>query len=481
MQFGMKPKLFAGLMVPLFFFIACWGKKPEISRSGPDTPKGADRNALPVRDSFIPGKIIPAVRCRQDPAQSYALYIPRSGEGKPLPVIYFFDPHGEGTLPLQLYQRLADKYGFVLIGSNTSRNGNTGSISEAIWLDLSGDTQQRLNISRQRIYVCGFSGGAKVAGYLALQHPEIKSVIAGGAGLPDGVAAADFAFGFTGIAGTGDMNLTDLVSLDQELDKTQTRHRLVIFQGKHEWAPAASMDLAFAGLQLDAMLDKDIPFDSAFIQHFVEDRKIAVKKDREDNHLLAADQLCRFSLHLLTGLTDQAEWFDKEETTLRQTSAFRQQWKESQTLLVREESMKAVFQQQFQQGDLHYWESAIQVLKDKAGSRSAEGAMYQRLLAYLSLAFYSISNQLIQNNQNEAARYFDQLYKLDDPANSEAWYFSAILDARNLQAQGVLEDLGRAVREGFTDSGRVAQQPEFQQLSPPPDFRRILKENKQTR
>jgi poly(3-hydroxybutyrate) depolymerase len=60
--------------------------------------------------------------------------------------------------------------------------------TDNIWSNLFEDVQQRLTFDRHRIYVCGFSGGAKVAGYIALRHPEIKSVIANGAGLPEGTS-----------------------------------------------------------------------------------------------------------------------------------------------------------------------------------------------------------------------------------------------------------------------------------------------------
>jgi len=91
--------------------------------------------------------------------------------------------------------------------------------------------------------------------------------------------------------------------------------------------------------------------------------------------------------------------------------------------------------------------------------------MNQRLLAYLSLAFYSISNQLINGNNNEQAAYFDTLYKTVDPTNSEAWYFSAILNARSNNVKATEDDLMQAVANGFNDTQRMMQQPEFQALS----------------
>jgi len=71
---------------------------------------------------------------------------------------------------------------------------------------------------------------------------------------------------------------------------------------------------------------------------------------------------------------------------------------------------------------------------------------------------------MINGNKNSDAAYFVDLYKLADPSNSEAWYFSAILNARNNNAKGTEGDLLKAVAHGFNDKTRLMQQTEFQQL-----------------
>src|SRR5258708_2333352 len=167
----------------------------------------------------------------QSAPPEYALYVPKKGGPKAMPVVFFFDPHGDGSLPLRMYQTLGEAYGFILVGSNLSKNGNDWPTTQNIWNKLYSDIRQRLHPDGNRIYLCGFSGGAKVAGYVAIQQPGIRGVIAGGAGLPDGVSASDLPFSYTLLAGEGDMNLTDLVALSADLDKTRTRHRIIIFDG----------------------------------------------------------------------------------------------------------------------------------------------------------------------------------------------------------------------------------------------------------
>lgn len=415
-------------------------------------------------DSFERGKIINPVYCLSDPSKSYALYIPSKSRDQRLPVIYFFDPHGDGSLPLQNYKTLADEYQFILIGSNDSRNGNDLNESENIWNILDEDVQKRIKINSNRIYTCGFSGGAKVATFIALQQPEIKGVIADGAALPD-IISQNFNFSFTGIAGNGDMNRSDLISLNKKLDKTQKTHRLILFDGKHEWAPATVMNTAFAGFQMDAMRDHLIPDDPEFINQFISINQRSIEQDLKKNDFLAGEQNCQLMISLLDSLTGKIIWFQKKADSISENPIFQKQSTEEENILTKEENIKAIYEKHFMDADLNYWKQTIQEVSEKARLKNPESAMYQRLQAYLSLAFYSISNQVINKKAYDQAAYFVVLYKLADPANSEAWYFSAILDAQKNNIVAAKTDLLKAVELGFNDKKRLESEPEFQNPS----------------
>ncbi len=453
--------------VLLFYIISCANNHEE-NTTGKNIPDTAQVVHTIVTDTFEIGKVISPILCKADPSESYALYIPSKGNDKALPVIYFFDPHGAGDFPLAKYKSLADTYGFIMVGSNNSKNGNDWPSENRTWNNLFNDTQKRLKINSSRIYVCGFSGGAKAATYIGLNHPEVKGVIANGAGLPDIARANNFDFSFTGVTGDGDMNMTDLIAINNELDKTRARHRIIFFNGIHEWAPADAMSIAFAGLDLDAMRQKLIPADDAYINNY-----ISAAKKRTIDHLTAknyikAESECQLSLDLLDGLTGKIEWFRDKQASIKNDPAYQKQKQTENKLHATEDSLKTVYMQQFQQADMNYWSVTIAGIQAKAKAATAQGAMYRRLQAYLSLAFYSISNQLINSNRNREAQFFVQLYKMDDATNNEAWYFSAILNARNNNVAATENDLVKAVENGFTDKARLRQQPEFK--NPPINF-----------
>jgi hypothetical protein len=184
----------------------------------------------------------------------------------------------------------------------------------------------------------------------------------------------------------------------------------------------------------------------------------------QSNQLIKAEQECQVFISYLDGLTPAVDWFKTKAAFLAGDKTFRQQRDALQTLLVYEQNTKLEYMQHFQQGDPHYWGPVISDLQTKSKSTTASALMDQRLLAYLSLAFYSLSNRLIIGNNNTDARRFVELYKMADPTNSEAWYFSALLSARAGQVRAAENDLLKAAEYGFKDKARLRQQPEFQSL-----------------
>lgn len=415
---------------------------------------------------LIAGKITAPIACDDDASQTYAVYMPARGNGSALPVIYMFDPHGDGLLPLNKYRQLADEYGFILVGSNNSKNGNDWPTTNKIWSRLFTDTQKKLTINSSRIYTCGFSGGAKVAGYIALEYAQVKGVIANSAALPDGIEPGNFGFSFTAIAGEGDMNMLQVLAFNNGLNNTATKHRLILFEGKHEWAPAAAMNIAFTALEFDNMQRDPAKLNTGFINRYITQSRQKLEAFVKTGLFINAKRECDITLSFLDGLslTDDIKWFTQQANNITANINYKNQLKQQQALLDKEQSLENTYIQHLGQGDEAYWAKTIMGLQQLAAAKTLEGAMYQRVLAWLSLAIYSISNQLISRNDNAGAQHFVGLYKLVDPKNTEAWYFSAILQARVNNTSGAQSDLLKAIKLGFTDKQRLVQQPEFKRL-----------------
>ena len=111
------------------------------------------------------GRLQERVVSRADPSQSFALYEPARPSGEAgRPVLFLFDPAGRGALAVSRFREAADKYGWILVGSNDSRNGPSEPIVQAartMWSEV----RLRLPIDERRVYAGGFSGGARAASY----------------------------------------------------------------------------------------------------------------------------------------------------------------------------------------------------------------------------------------------------------------------------------------------------------------------------
>ena len=76
-------------------------------------------------ESLPKGQIVDKVVCAKSPEQSYALYLPSTYDAaRKWPILYAFDPGARGRLPVAQFKDAAEKYGWIVVGSNNSRNGS---------------------------------------------------------------------------------------------------------------------------------------------------------------------------------------------------------------------------------------------------------------------------------------------------------------------------------------------------------------------
>lgn len=210
------------------------------------------------------GVVHSSVAVAADSSNSYALYLPSNySPQKRWPLLLVFDPFARGEVSVKLFHAAAEKYGFIVVGSNNIRNFKDPS--DAIRL-LWADIKQRY-VDARRVYTSGLSGGARIASSVALACKNcIAAVIACGAGLPQGATvpgpeASDWFL----VAGTTDFNYPEMLHLKESLEAHNAVSRFVIFDGSHGWMPPELADSALAWLQLRAMVKSLIPADKGFV------------------------------------------------------------------------------------------------------------------------------------------------------------------------------------------------------------------------
>jgi dienelactone hydrolase len=139
-----------------------------------------------AQENLQPGTILPKITTLDHADQSYALYLPSNyAPDKRWPIVYAFDPAARGAMPVELMKSAAEKYGYILAGSDNSRNGSWTLEAEAAQA-MFQDTRARLFIDDRRIYFAGFSGGARVSAALAQRCKCAAGIILTGAGFQPG-------------------------------------------------------------------------------------------------------------------------------------------------------------------------------------------------------------------------------------------------------------------------------------------------------
>jgi predicted esterase len=242
------------------------------------------QSALPATQATSPsstaipvGQRVARVTCIADETQSYALYLPSNYTGdKAWPVIFAFDPGARGSVPVERYEKAAETYGYIIIGSNNSRNGSTETVR--IISTMMADAGSRFHMDPKRIYVAGMSGGARVALAVALNSPAVAGVIASSAGYPDSTPRKTVPFPIFATAGTEDFNHLELRELDRALTSP---HRLAIFEGGHVWLSSALATEAVEWMEVQAMKTGLAPRNDARLEAILTSRLTAA--DRRAN------------------------------------------------------------------------------------------------------------------------------------------------------------------------------------------------------
>jgi predicted esterase len=213
------------------------------------------------------GVVLAKVTSASQPEQSYALYLPsRYTREKRWPIVYAFDPGARGSMPVELMKDAAERYGYIVAGSNNSHNGAWKPEAEAAQA-MFQDTHARLAVDNNRVYFAGFSGGARLASSLAQRCNCAAGVLLNGAGFsPSFPPAAGATFSVFAAVGTFDFNYGEVVDLDAALGTLRYSHSLRRFEGPHQWAPANVMDEALAWFRLVSMKEGHEERDMAFIK-----------------------------------------------------------------------------------------------------------------------------------------------------------------------------------------------------------------------
>jgi hypothetical protein len=417
------------------------------------------------------GQVIDRVVCADTPAQAYALYVPSHyRRDARWPVIFCFDPGARGRTPVERLQAAAEKFGYIVAGSLNSHNGPLPDNAAAAKA-MVNDVGARFALDPARVYTAGLSGGARVATAFALSGWS-KGVIACSAGFPmdqDDIPL-QLNFVFFGTAGLDDGNYRELRRLDDALADRKTTHRIVNFDGGHEWAPVPLLTEAVEWLELQAMRAGKRPGDAAFIQAYLQQRTAGLAAEPVLNQWRAYQSLAAD----FRGVADVSA-FELKAKELGASRAVKDALKTERALLLHEEAVIEDLAEMATEGTAKERAKLATQLRQQADGPqdTPERRSVRRALS----VFLSISRERMRAPQGEpdgnSSAYLEMavLLRPDQPRTLLAL---ARARAREGNKGGALAALEQAAGAGLRAIAAVESEPGFKAMRSDPRYAAVL-------
>lgn len=436
-----------------------------------------------------PGRIIERVICKDNSEQTYALYLPSSySNSRRWPLIAAFDPGARGNLPVEHFKEAAERYGFIVCGSNNSRNGPMPPTGEAAKAML-GDVAARFSIDDKRVYLAGFSGGARAASALAMFfNGQIAGVIGCGAGFAEGSNVnSSLPFVYYGTVGTDDFNYPEMKRLDRTLEQAHIAHHVAVFEGGHEWAPSEGCVSAVEWIELQAMKSGRRARDDSFV-----DRLFATAQSRATAYESAGRTFEAYQEYAavasdFNGLKD-ITGAETKIAALRDYKAVKQalardrdqeteqRRRVNEIFGLRANAEKSSSDPQTQKTFLLDLKKVLSDLKRKSEAKdnSPERSLARRVLHEYTGASFEQSMILIQTKKYDAAAANLAIDAEAMPDNWRVSYNLACAYALGGDKRRSIEALNNAVRAGFSNTNELENNRQLDSIRGEPGFKKIL-------
>lgn len=438
------------------------------------------------------GEIIDKIVCRDNPEQSYALYLPPDYTPEKIwPILYAFDPRARGRIPVECFKDAAQKHGYIVVGSNNSRNGPWLPVmkaSMAVWTD----TQERFSIDRRRVYATGFSGGSRAASVFSnfINHP-VAGIIGIGAGLPPELKPIQIKLSaYYGIVGIGDFNYQPMMRLDEEFDKWDILHKFLVYEGEHSWPPQEICTRAVEWMEVLAMKQGLGPLDNSLID------KLFAKELKKAKLLEEKGQIYRAVSEYEAIASDFKEWKETEPildriVDLKKSKTYKKFIKDKMERREREDVYRNRFIQTFARIlkypetvmnlEKIYSELGIRALQNEVKNKKNidEHSLLIRLLTQLTIHSMEEGWRHYETKDYEMAIVFHEIAAKASEHKSSSlqyiYYELACFYTLNNQKKKALKKLRLSVENGFDDLERIENDKDLNSLKNSVEFRRIIK------
>jgi predicted esterase len=448
-------------------------------------------HAITQTESIPRGQVVEKIEALNDASQSYALYLPSNyTPDRKWPVLYAFDPGARGRVPVERFKAAAEKYGWIVLGSNNSRNGPWDFAVQA-WNAMQTDSHRRFAIDDERMYTTGFSGGARAATRVAIGCKCLAGVMANGAGFPSDLAPSpQMHFVFFGAAGVDDFNYPELKSLEEQLTKAGMAHRIQTFDGRHEWPPESVATAEVEWMEVQAIKGGKRPRDDDFINAMWQQFLSAAKTSEQSKNYNEAYQIYLDLAESFKGLRDVAQ-IETKVNQLRDSRELKVAIREEQAQIRKqrdvESRLNSLIAGRDGGGPLNQSDDGVdsanllsKILSDlrkesKAPEDSTQRRVARRVLDGLFIGLIEEGISLLQTEKNYSASINRlKLATEVDPDRAGAYFYLASAYAANGEKKRSLQFLNKAVEKGFSDGAMIKANKAFDSIRTDPEYQQII-------
>jgi len=449
----------------------------------------ANQVVASATDEPQPGMISNKVVCKNNSEQSYALYLPSNyTPSRTWPLIGAFDPAARGNIPVEQFKDAAERYGYIVCGSNNSRNGPLQPSAEAAKAMLQ-DIATRFSVDAKQVYLTGFSGGGRAATAIALWlKDQIVGVIGCGAGLAVGIEpTSSLPFIYYGTIGKEDFNYAEMKQLDRALTASGVIHHIDVFEGGHNWAPPDVCAKAIEWMELQAMRSSRRPKDDSLIDRLFKTDQDTAKAHESNGRVYEAYIAYSEIAADYKGLRDVSE-FEQKAAALKDSKAVKQamarehdqeneQARRSNELFgLRAKALRTNGDPSTQQPFLTDLKRIVSDLKRKSEAKesSPERALALRVLSQYTISSFEQSMLLIQTKKYDLAVANLALDAAVTPDNPRVWYYLACAYSLNGDKRRAVDALSKAVQKGFSNLQELERNPQLDSIREEAGFKKIV-------
>ncbi|MBN2520068.1 MAG: hypothetical protein JXB17_06165, partial [Bacteroidales bacterium] len=324
--------------------------------------------------------------CNSDTTQTYELYLPLSySNAEKWPLIICFDPHANGIKPVDSLKYAAEKYGFIVAGSNNIQNGlETLNYSLNVFIS---DVLSKYSVDQNSLYSCGFSGGARIAASIALNNKAFKGIICCAAGVGQNLQVGSHQIVYC-IVGNEDFNYLEVNSSIE----ANPNIGLITFNGGHQWPRKEILHQVVFIWYLQKTRQK------SFIDNYYQ-LLLADIKNRKKENINTAYETIRNGIISLNGLTNTTK-LKKMKLDIQNSKEYKKHMAHEQNVLLKEKQAQAFYYSAFTSKDTLWWKNEIYRINNEIEDNEMKEfhQMNKRIIQFISMISYMYCSQAVNES-----------------------------------------------------------------------------------